>query len=85
MVTHSWENLFRDLCAAVIADALEENTFDLKLDPMRVRVDGDRQTSWLGRLVWGHLSHTWDQCNLPFDFCVWQEGVTCKNANSPKN
>lgn len=34
MVTHSWENLFRDLCAAVIADALEENTFDLKLDPI---------------------------------------------------
>lgn len=34
MVTHTWENLFRDLCAAVIADALEENTFDLKLDLM---------------------------------------------------
>ena len=31
MVTHTWENLFRDLVAAVVADALEENTFDLKL------------------------------------------------------
>lgn len=29
MVTHTWENLFRDLVAAVVADALEENTFDL--------------------------------------------------------
>eukprot|EP00928_Gymnodinium_smaydae_P070826 TRINITY_DN54582_c0_g1_i1.p1 TRINITY_DN54582_c0_g1~~TRINITY_DN54582_c0_g1_i1.p1 ORF type:complete len:363 (-),score=44.01 TRINITY_DN54582_c0_g1_i1:391-1434(-) len=27
MVTHTWGNLFRDLVAAVIADALEQNTF----------------------------------------------------------
>ncbi|CAK9092943.1 unnamed protein product [Durusdinium trenchii] len=29
MVTHTWENLFRDLVAAVVADALDENTFDV--------------------------------------------------------
>ena len=29
MVTHSWQNLFRDLVAAVIADAVHESSFDL--------------------------------------------------------
>mmetsp|Transcript_24519 Transcript_24519/g.40026 ORF Transcript_24519/g.40026 Transcript_24519/m.40026 type:complete len:786 (-) Transcript_24519:392-2749(-) len=29
MVTHSWQNKFRDLVAAVIADAVHENSFDL--------------------------------------------------------
>ena len=29
MVTHNWSNLFRDLLASVIADALEEHTFEL--------------------------------------------------------
>ena len=28
MVTHSWSNLFRDLVASVVADALQEHTFD---------------------------------------------------------
>eukprot|EP00438_Fugacium_kawagutii_P014606 Skav210577 [mRNA] locus=scaffold3272:31961:33814:- [translate_table: standard] len=28
MVTHNWSNLFRDLVAAVVSDALEEHTFD---------------------------------------------------------
>ncbi|CAK9004010.1 Hypothetical protein SCF082_LOCUS8001 [Durusdinium trenchii] len=29
MVTHNWSNLFRDLLASVVADALEEHTFEL--------------------------------------------------------
>jgi len=29
MVTHSWGNLFRDLVAAIVADALEEPTFEM--------------------------------------------------------
>ena len=57
MVTHTWENLFRDLCAAVIADALEENTFDLKLD-IGVGVGVYFDVTWFGSLVWGHLSNT---------------------------
>ena len=28
MVTHNWSNLFRDMLAAVLADALGEHTFD---------------------------------------------------------
>ena len=28
MVTHNWSNLFRDLVASVVADALQEHTFD---------------------------------------------------------
>ena len=31
MVTHSWENLFRDLVAAVLADAMHETTFEVWL------------------------------------------------------
>ena len=31
MVTHSWENLFRDLVAAVLADAMQETTFEVHL------------------------------------------------------
>lgn len=41
MVTHTWENLFRDLVAAVVADALDENTFDVLLGTNdRIRVNG---------------------------------------------
>ena len=29
MVTHNWSNLFRDLMATVVADALGEHTFEL--------------------------------------------------------
>merc|ERR1719160_1713482 len=28
IVTHTWKNLFTDLVAAVVADALEEDTYD---------------------------------------------------------
>lgn len=58
MVTHSWSNLFRDLVAAVVADALGVNEFGMVADILQWDLDGIEKILRDG----GHLAKTYWIC-----------------------
>lgn len=58
MVTHSWSSLFRDLVAAVVADALGVNEFGMVADILQWDLDGIESILRDG----GHLAKTYWIC-----------------------
>ncbi|OLP78005.1 hypothetical protein AK812_SmicGene41869 [Symbiodinium microadriaticum] len=73
MVTHSWQNLFRDLVAAVIADAVGENSFEMVANHL------EHDTSILGRLM--KQRHTADRVYWICAFAVNQHSAICENRD----
>jgi len=76
MVTHNWSNLFRDLVAAIVADALQQSTFSSIADLLEHDLPALRQT-----LSPRMLSTTYWVCA----FCVNQHRSTCKRSSHRRN
>jgi len=71
MVTHSWQNLFRDLVAAVIADAVGENSFEMVAHLL------EHDAYILGRLM--KQRHTANRVYWICAFAVNQHSAICEN------
>ncbi|CAE7301598.1 unnamed protein product, partial [Symbiodinium pilosum] len=73
MVTHSWQNLFHDLVAAVIADAVGENSFEMVANLL------EHDISILHRLM--KQRRTADRVYWICAFAVNQHSAICENRN----
>jgi len=60
MVTHNWGNLFRDLVAAIVADALQEDEYELLANLLDR--DAQKVLDWVVKAGVGH--HTYWVCAL---------------------